>query len=135
MPLDRHRRVGRIPDGGGHRSIGRAAGNRNKTGTTANRRPGYAFLHNAVDDHSRLAYTEILTDEKKDTAAGLWERANAYFESCGITIKRVLTDNGSCYRSPRLQGRAGPGHQAQTHPPLQAPNQQQSRALQPHHAR
>ena len=61
--------------------------------------PGYAYLHNAVDDHSRLAYTEILTDEKKDTAAGFWERANAYFAACGITVKRVLTDNGSCYRS------------------------------------
>ncbi|MFJ6376153.1 IS481 family transposase [Pseudarthrobacter oxydans] len=93
------KKLGRIPDGGGHRSVGRTAGNRNKTGTAANRRPGYAFLHNAVDDHSRLAYTEILTDEKKDTAAGFWERANAYFKSHGITVKRVLTDNGSCYRS------------------------------------
>jgi transposase InsO family protein len=93
------KKLGRIPEGGGHRSIGRAAGNRNRTGTSANRRPGYAFLHNAVDEHSRLAYTEILTDEKKDTAASFWERANAYFESCGITVKRVLTDNGSCYRS------------------------------------
>ncbi|MDQ0678890.1 hypothetical protein QFZ30_002272 [Arthrobacter pascens] len=64
-----------------------------------NRRSGYAFLHNAVDDHSRLAYTEILTDEKKETPAGFWARANAYFESCGVVVKRVLTDNGSCYRS------------------------------------
>jgi transposase InsO family protein len=101
------KKLGRIPDGGGHRSIGRAAGNRNKTGNTANRRPGYAFLHNAVDDHSRLAYTEILTDEKKDTAAGFWERANAYFESCGITVKRVLTDNGSCYRSHAFKDALG----------------------------
>ena len=93
------KKLGRIPDGGGHRSLGRAAGKRNKTGTATNRRPGYAFLHNAVDDHSRLAYTEILTDEKKETAAGFWERANTYFESHGITVKRVLTDNGSCYRS------------------------------------
>ena len=89
------KKLGRIPDGGGHRVTGRAAGKRNKTGTAANRRPGYAFLHNAVDDHSRLAYTEILADEKKDTAAGFWERANAYFASCGIVVKRVLTDNGS----------------------------------------
>ncbi|HSU48359.1 MAG TPA: IS481 family transposase, partial [Arthrobacter sp.] len=84
------------------------AGNRNKTGTKANRRPGYAFLHNAVDDHSRLAYTEILPDEKKDTAARFWERANAYFESCGITVKRVLTDNGSCYRSHTFRDALGP---------------------------
>lgn len=102
------KKLGRIPDGGGHRVTGRAAGNRNKTGTAANRRPGYAFLHNAVDDHSRLAYTEILTDEKKETAAGFWERANAYFESCGITVKRVMTDNGSCYRSHAFKDALGP---------------------------
>jgi transposase InsO family protein len=102
------KKLGRIPDGGGHRSVGRAAGNRNKTGTTANRRPGHAFLHNAVDDHSRLAYTEILTDEKKETAAGFWERANAYFKSHGITVKRVLTDNGSCYRSHAFKDALGP---------------------------
>jgi hypothetical protein len=102
------KKLGRIPDGGGHRSLGRAAGNRNKTGTAPNRRPGYAFLHNAVDDHSRLAYTEILTDEKKETAAGFWERANAYFESCGVVVKRVLTDNGSCYRSYAFKDALGP---------------------------
>ncbi|MDQ0768134.1 transposase [Pseudarthrobacter defluvii] len=102
------KKLGRIPDGGGHRVTGRAGGNRNKTGTAANRRPGYAFLHNAVDDHSRLAYTEILADEKKDTAARFWERANAFFESHGITVKRVLTDNGSCYRSYAFKDALGP---------------------------
>ena len=102
------KKLGRIPDGGGHRSQGRAIGNRNKTGSATNRRPGYAFLHNAVDDHSRLAYTEILADEKKETAAGFWERANAYFQSCGITVKRVLTDNGSCYRSYAFKDALGP---------------------------
>lgn len=102
------KKLGRIPDGGGHRSVGRAAGKRNKTGSTANRRPGYSFLHNAVDDHSRLAYTEILADEKKETAAGFWERANAFFEGCGITVKRVLTDNGSCYRSYAFKDALGP---------------------------
>jgi transposase InsO family protein len=102
------KKLGRIPDGGGHRSLGRAAGKRNKTGTAANRRPGYAFLHNAVDDHSRLAYTEILADEKKETAAGFWERANAYFASCGISVKQVLTDNGSCYRSYAFKDALGP---------------------------
>lgn len=93
------KKLGRIPDGGGHRALGRAGGVRNKVATEANRRPGYAFLHNAVDDHSRLAYSEILTDERKDTAAGFWKRANAWFNSMGITVNRVLTDNGSCYRS------------------------------------
>ncbi len=52
------KKLGRIPDGGGHSVMGRATGNRHKTGTATNRRPGYAFLHNAVDDHSRLAYRQ-----------------------------------------------------------------------------
>jgi transposase InsO family protein len=53
----------------------------------------------ALDDHSRLAYTEILPDERKDTAASFWTRAQAFFAQAGITVQRVLTDNGSCYRS------------------------------------
>ncbi len=52
-----------------------------------------------MDDHSRLAYSEILTDERKETAAAFWKRANAFFAGHGITVKAVLTDNGSCYRS------------------------------------
>jgi hypothetical protein len=102
------KKQGRIPNGGGHKVLGKAAGTRNKTGTEANRRPGYMFIHNAVDDHSRLAYTELLEDEKKETAAGFWARANAYFESCGITVERVLTDNGSCYRSHAFKDALGP---------------------------
>ncbi|AOT02552.1 IS481 family transposase [Arthrobacter sp. U41] len=102
------KKLGRIPDGGGHRVMDRAAGKRNKTGTEANRRPGYAYLHNAVDDHSRFAYTEILEDEKKETAAGFWERANEAFNAAGITVKRVLTDNGSCYRSHAFKDALGP---------------------------
>jgi transposase len=120
------KKLGRIPEGGGHRSIGRAAGNRNRTGTSANRRPGYAFLHNAVDDHSRLAYTEILTDEKKDTAAGFWEGAKRLLRivwnhrQTGPDRQRILLP------VLRLQGRAGTGHQAQTHPPVQAADERQS---------
>ena len=102
------KKLGRIPNGGGHRVMDRAAGKRNKTGTAANRRPGYAYLHNAVDDHSRFAYTEILQDEKKETAAGFWERANKAFNAAGIIVKRVLTDNGSCYRSHAFKDALGP---------------------------
>jgi transposase InsO family protein len=87
------KKLGRIPDGGGHKALGRAEGRK----TRAN--AGYAYLHNAVDDHSRLAYSEILTDERKDTAAAFWTRAAAFFATAGITVARVLTDNGSCYRS------------------------------------
>ena len=59
------KKLGRIPDGGGHKVLGRAEGKRNRKWGV-----GYAYLHNAVDDHSRLAYTEILTDERQETAAG-----------------------------------------------------------------
>lgn len=70
------KKPGRIPDGGGHRSVGRSTGQRNRAGIQTNRRPGNAYLHIAVDDCSRLASTEILADERKETAAGFWERAN-----------------------------------------------------------
>lgn len=98
------KKQGRIPDGGGHRMLGRMIGNRNnkKQGR------GYSFLHHAVDDNSRLAYSEILADEKQETAAGFWLRANLFFESHGITVKRVLTDNGSCYRSRVFSAALGP---------------------------
>ncbi|NMO03943.1 IS481 family transposase [Gordonia sp. TBRC 11910] len=89
------KKLGRIPDGGGHRKVGRTLGNRRNH----QQRPGYAYLHHAVDDHSRVAYSEILSDERKETAAAFWTRANAFFNDLGVTVQRVLTDNGSCYRS------------------------------------
>jgi transposase InsO family protein len=89
------KKLGRIPDGGGHRVLGRAAGKRNR-GPGGR---GYAYLHHAVDDHSRLAYSEILGDERGTTAAGFWKRAWAWFARRGIRVRAVLTDNGSCYRS------------------------------------
>lgn len=88
------KKLGRIPDGGGHRTLGRSAGNRRR-----NAGVGYSFLHSAIDDRSRVVYSEILDDERKETAAAFWERANAFYASLGITVLRVLTDNGACYRS------------------------------------
>jgi transposase InsO family protein len=88
------KKLGRIPDGGGHKVLGRARGKRDRR-----RGMGYWYIHNAVDDRTRLAYSELLDNERKDTAAGFWQRAEAYFASVGITVRRVLTDNGSCYRS------------------------------------
>lgn len=85
--------LGNIPDGGGHKVLGRQAGRKNRANA------GYSYLHTAVDDHSRLAYSEIHTDEKKETATGFWTRAHAFFTQAGITVERVLTDNGACYRS------------------------------------
>jgi transposase InsO family protein len=101
------KKLGNIPDGGGHKIHGRAIGNRNSTrsapipnnSTSKRAKLGYSYLHNAVDDHSRLAYTEILPDETKHTAAAFWTRAQHFFQAHGITVARVLTDNGSCYRS------------------------------------
>jgi transposase InsO family protein len=96
------KKIGRIPDGGGWRVHGRGsaqhqAGQRAKN---AGARAGYVYLHTAIDDHSRLAYTEELLDEKGATAAAFWARAVKFFRRHGIRrIHRVLTDNGSCYRS------------------------------------
>ncbi|MEV7983593.1 IS481 family transposase [Streptomyces sp. NPDC086519] len=87
------KKLGNIPDGGGHKVLGRQAGRKTRAGA------GYSYLHTALDDHSRLAYSEIHTDEKKETATGFWTRAQAFFTGCGITVERVLTDNGACYRS------------------------------------
>ena len=81
------KKLGRIPDGGGHRVLSRQAGKKNAGKT----RPGYWFIHNALDDHSRLAYSELLEDERKETAARFWLRANAYFASVGIVVARVRT--------------------------------------------
>jgi len=100
------KKQGRIPDGGGHRMNGRTTGRRNK-GDKGGR--GYSFIHHAVDDNSRLAYSEILGDEKKETAVGFWHRANAFFASHGITVLRVITDNGACYRSKAFGEALGPG--------------------------
>ena len=87
------KKLGNIPDGGGHKTIGRQAGRKNRSGA------GYSYIHTAVDDHSRLAYSEIHADEKKETATAFWSRAQAFFTTCGITVERVLTDNGACYKS------------------------------------
>ena len=93
------KKLGRIPDGGGWRTVGRAEGNRNNGSGRGPRRAGYGFIHSAVDDHSRLAYSEILGDERKATAADFWLRARDWFAGHGVEVREVLTDNGSCYRS------------------------------------
>jgi transposase InsO family protein len=81
----------------GHRLLGRGRG-RFETGA------GYEYLHVCVDDYSRVAYVELLPDEQGITAARFLGRAAARFASRGVTIERVLTDNGSCYRSASFAG-------------------------------
>lgn len=101
-------KFGRIPDGGGHRFVGRQQGliNRAATsdreGTRTKRyqpRLGVGYLHTVIDDHSRVAYIEICEDEKAATAIGVLTRAVAWFAERGVTVERVLSDNGSAYRS------------------------------------
>src|SRR3954467_482255 len=60
---------------------------------------GYALVHTAIDGYNRLEYSEVLGDEHGATAAAFWQRAEAFFAAHDITITRVLTDNGSRYRS------------------------------------
>jgi len=101
------KKLGRIPDGGGWRFHGRDSAQARRVGAARDRAArrgdpssrGYAFIHHAVDDHSRLAYSEIHTDERKETAVAFLNRARAFFTAHGITVRAVLTDNGSCYRS------------------------------------
>jgi transposase InsO family protein len=90
------KKIGKIPDGGGWKAHGRQMGS-----TSAKRRAriGYDYVHSMVDDHSRLAYSEILPDEKGPTCAAFMLRAAEYFAAHGITgIERVLTDNHWSYR-------------------------------------
>ena len=102
------KKLGRIPDGGGHRFLGRQQGTKHNDGHGKGGR-GYAYLHHAVDDHSRLAYSEQLTDERKETAAAFWQRARAFFTQAGINVTAVMTDNGSCYRSRTFAAALGEG--------------------------
>lgn len=84
------KKLGRIPPGGGWRVHGRLG--HDSTGV------GYDYIHSAVDDHSRVAYSEIGCDERGPTAAAFWTRAVAFFAAHGIVVQRVLTDNAWAYR-------------------------------------
>jgi transposase InsO family protein len=89
------KKIGKIPDGGGWRAHGRAIGS---TGVKKRARIGYDYVHCLVDDHSRLAYSEILPDEQGPTCAAFLQRAASYFAGHGIArIERVMTDNHWSY--------------------------------------
>jgi transposase InsO family protein len=100
------KKLGNIPDGGGWRYVGRHQGYRNRastTGVTRNKRHephlGIGYVHSVLDDLSRVVYSEIHDDERKETAAAVLRRATAWFAARGVLIEAVLSDNGSCYRS------------------------------------
>lgn len=90
------KKLGRI-DGIGHRITGNRRGQSNRRARGEGL--GWEALHVAIDDASRLAYTEILPDEKKTSATAFLERALVFFSRHGLTVERVMTDNGSAYKS------------------------------------
>jgi len=100
------KKLGNIPDGGGWRYVGRFQGERNRAATPGKTRNKHrnvmmrhAFVHTVIDDHSRVAYAEIHDDERAETAIGVLQRAVSWFADRGVTVERVLSDNGSAYRS------------------------------------
>jgi len=100
------KKLGNIPDGGGWRYVGRQQGHRNRAATPGKERTkwrdpkiGHAFVHTVIDDHSRVAYAEIHDDETAATAIGVLRRAVSWFAAHGVTVERVLSDNGSAYKS------------------------------------
>ena len=103
------KKLGKVPDGGGWRYVGRAQGLKNRATTAARtgtpkskyHQPlvGTCYLHTVIDDHSRVAYVEPHADETKETATLVLRNAVAWFAARGVTVRRVLSDNGGAYRS------------------------------------
>jgi transposase InsO family protein len=97
------KKLGRIERGAGHRITGRGAHRRNptRTDTAGVRRNvvGWEYVHIAIDDCTRLAYAEVLADEKATTIVAFLRRVVAFYERHGIGVQQLLTDNGSGYRS------------------------------------
>jgi transposase InsO family protein len=96
------KKLGRIHDGAGHRVTGkrgRYTGSRTDADGVRRHIVGWEFVHIAIDDATRLAYVEVLADERATTAVGFLRRAIQHFNRHGITVERLITDNGSPYRS------------------------------------
>lgn len=77
----------------GHRITG------DRSGQSKSRGVGWEFVHVAIDDHSRVAFAKVMPSEKKRSAIAFLKAALAYYESLGVKVERVMTDNGSCYKS------------------------------------
>ena len=138
------KKLGNIPDGGGWRYVGRAAG-RARTGPPPPDKPrnkhhnpkiGTAFVHTVLDDHSRVAYAEIHDDETAATAIGVLRRAVAWFAARGVTVAAGALRQRLGLPLPRLARRLPRArHQAQADPALPAADQRQDRTLPPHPGR
>jgi transposase InsO family protein len=92
------KKLGRIA-GAGHRVTGDRQSQYDRRGRRGRGELGWEYVHIAVDDYSRLAYAEVLPDEKAATAVGFLRRAIAFYRRYGIQVERLITDNGSCYRA------------------------------------
>jgi transposase InsO family protein len=96
------KKLGRIVGGAGKRVRGGSHSHYHRTftdrGGKRRNTVGWEYVHIAVDDHSRLAYAEVLDDEKAASAVAFLRRAVTYYRRHGIAVERILTDNGSCYR-------------------------------------
>jgi transposase InsO family protein len=77
----------------GHRITG------DRTGQSNSRGVGWEYVHVAIDDHSRVAFAKVMSSEKKRSAIAFLKEAVAYYDSLGVKVERVMTDNGSCYKS------------------------------------
>ena len=134
------KKLGNIPDGGGHRFVGRRQGNRNRSRTAGagrnvygNPKVGTAFVHTAIDDHSRVAYAEIHDDEHPATAAAVLRRAVTWFAARGRHRRTRPVRQRQLLPKPPMAGylrRAR--HPAEAHPSLPAADQRQDRTLPPH---
>jgi transposase InsO family protein len=86
------KKLGRI-DGVGHRITG------DRRGQSNNRGVGWEYVHVCIDDASRVAFVQVMSDEKKQSSVAFLKAAVAYYESLGVTVARVMTDNGACYKA------------------------------------
>jgi len=108
----------------GHRITG------DRTGPNKSRGVGWDFVHVCIDDHSRVAFSEIKPDETADSAVPFLRAAVAYYKSLGVTVTRVMTDNGSCYQSFAFRDACRDlGIKHIRTKPLHAENKRQGRAL------
>ena len=118
------KKLGRF-DRPGHRVTG------DRTGQSNSRGIGWEFLHVCIDDHSRVAFSQIMPDEKKESAIAFLKDALAYYKSLGVTVSRVMTDNGACYKASPPRRLPSPRPQAHPNQAIHPKDQRKGRALHP----
>jgi hypothetical protein len=133
------KKLGRIHDGAGHRVTGKRGhytGQRTDTEGRVRNVVGWEFVHVAIDDATRLAYVEVLNNEKALTAIAFLRRAVEHFASYGMTVQQLITDKRLGLPFNDLRDRVSHARDPPpAHPPISPADQRQGRALHPHHAR